>query len=156
MSARHHYALQPAPSSHHMAVRTLRFPGYYRRLNIDRTRPASVCPWRWHNCNCDRQHYEIIMPNMTPWITNGRASNCCDPSNSAHRCWSLRGPIDRLTVGPTAHGPCGNSGGSIDIPATISVDPRRSIPGWHGFIRDGRFDPPPDPSFVEAWRSGAA
>jgi hypothetical protein len=66
-----------------------------------------------------------VLPTLYHWVIDGRASNCDQKDDKAHRCWVRHGSVgDRLTVDKNGH-TCGAGAGSI------------AVPGYHGFLRDG-------------------
>lgn len=108
-----------------------RKPGQYREVAVDRS-GGNPCPYGWADCDCRRQHYEIILPNLQPFWTNMRAGNCDHPGDRRHRCWSLQGPIRRLTVGPSVGLPHNHQGSIVSWGTS-------SRPYWHGYLRNGEF-----------------
>ncbi len=72
----------------------------------------------------DGKSYIVILPNLSPWQIDGRASNCTMKDDNVHKCWIRHGEAPNFTVdknGPT----CKAGGGSIQ-----SGD-------YHGFLRNG-------------------
>lgn len=78
-----------------------------------------------HDPPCER-HLNVVCPDGHWWDIDGRASNCTMKDDKAHRCWVRHGEPPDITVdknGPT----CAAGAGSI------------KTPGYHGFLRDGKF-----------------
>ncbi len=74
----------------------------------------------------------VVCPDGSEWMIDGPASNCTEPADrgphgQAHRCWTRSGAPPRITVGKQFGRTCSAGGGSI------------AVPGYHGFLQDGRF-----------------
>ena len=90
----------------------------------------------WYECeghcvhgwtNCDGHHLIVMLPNMSWWDTNGRASNCNMKNDTLHRCWVRHGDPAKgeLVHVDKAGTTCGAGAGSI------------AVTGWHGFLHNG-------------------
>lgn len=82
-------------------------------------------PWKGPDGRC----LVVKCPDGFDWVIDGVASNCTSREDKGHRCWLRTGTPPRITVGKNAPGQrtCGAGAGSI------------GTPGYHGFLRDGRF-----------------
>ena len=78
--------------------------------------------------NCDGRHLHVVLPNGNDWDIDSRASNCDQPDERTHRCWTRTGEPPNVTVGKSGR-TCGAGAGSI-----LSGD-------YHGFLRDGQLVP---------------
>lgn len=66
------------------------------------------------------------------WLIEGRASNCTQPTDRAHRCWVRHGTVgEKLTVDKNGL-TCQAGAGSF------FMGPNNE---WHGFLRDGKLTP---------------
>jgi len=76
----------------------------------------------WDNCNDERGHLMVVLPNGHCFDTDARASNCNKPDDRTHRCWEKKGEAPLITIG----GPTSDNGvGSI------------GSPGYHGYLVNG-------------------
>lgn len=77
--------------------------------------------------NCDGRHLLVILPDMSHWNVDGRASNCDMKDDRVHRCWVRHGrPEDGSLHVDKAGLTCHAGAGSI-----------LAHNGWHGFLHNG-------------------
>jgi hypothetical protein len=67
---------------------------------------------------------EVILPDLTPWNIDGRATNCGQPEDFEHRCWVRHGEPPAITVDKNGL-TCAAGAGSIQTGT------------WHGFLTNG-------------------
>lgn len=84
--------------------------------------------WMTHCKGSDGMALAVICPDGREWLIDGRANNCTMPQDNAHRCWVRHGTPPNITVDKDGL-TCGAGGGSIQTP------------GYHGFLRNGEFEP---------------
>lgn len=88
--------------------------------------PDRACFARW--TNCDGRHLHAVLPTGQHWDIDSRAANCGSPDDTEHRCWIRHGTPPAVHVDKNGR-TCSAGAGSI------------AVPGWHGFLHDGRFVP---------------
>lgn len=83
----------------------------------------------WYGCKGpDGRSLVAKCPGGHDWMIDGRASNCTMPDDSEHRCWVRHGEPPVITVDKNGL-TCQAGAGSIQAG------------DYHGFLRNGVFDP---------------
>lgn len=98
-----------------------------------------------HTCmywdNCDGHHIHVVSQNHHTFDLMSRASNCGLPNDRSHRCWVVHipdGDLSRTTVDKNGL-TCSAGAGSL-LAQPINRTDGTTIPGWHGFLRNGVLD----------------
>lgn len=99
-------------------------PGALYWAPCRRDRTSGRCA-EWDDCT--GRHLHVVLPNGMHWDMDGRASNCTQPDDRAHRCWVRHG--DPPNVHVDKHGrTCSAGAGSIQMGT------------YHGFLHQGRLE----------------
>ena len=113
------------------ASRVYRNPGTGQEYDEPRTAgPGAMWDAWWMPDDwkgADGRCLVVICPDGTEWTIDGTASNCTRPGDHDHRCWPRYGEPPNVTVDKNAGPTCSAGAGSI------------LVPGYHGFLRGGRF-----------------
>jgi len=106
--------------------------GSGERMTLSDVRPGDMWNAWWYPWKGpDGLSLVVVLPNGHHWCIDSRAANCTLPDDDVHRCWVRTGSPPKVTVGKNAPGQptCSAGAGSI------------GVPGWHGFLTDGRLHP---------------